>query len=177
MNKLIILNGTSSSGKTTLAKYLQKLLPEPYCNLCMDVFMDMGAKKFPFDTVVPPIIASMMQSIPVFLKNNNNVIVDCVLFFPLKQIQEIKDALKFHGIEEQVLIFLIKVFASKDALTEREIQRDDRQVGIAIGQIEVLHKDVKYDMEIDTTSISPLENAKKIAQFINTIILKDPKHT
>ena len=63
MNNIIILNGTSSSGKTTIAKYLQKLLDEPYCLLEMDDFMNMGSKKFPFEKVVPPIIQSMLHTL------------------------------------------------------------------------------------------------------------------
>ena len=37
---IIFLNGTSSSGKTTLALALQEVLPEPYLHIALDQFRD-----------------------------------------------------------------------------------------------------------------------------------------
>jgi len=38
---IIFLNGTSSSGKTSIARALQKSLDEPYLYLSVDSFLDM----------------------------------------------------------------------------------------------------------------------------------------
>ena len=40
MANVILLNGCSSSGKTTLAEMLQQLLPEPYQYVGLDQFRD-----------------------------------------------------------------------------------------------------------------------------------------
>ena len=40
MANVILLNGSSSSGKTTLAETLQQLLPEPYQYIGLDQFRD-----------------------------------------------------------------------------------------------------------------------------------------
>lgn len=170
MKKLIILNGSSSSGKSVLAKYLQKLLPEPFCLLSMDTYMEMGPKKFPFEQVVPPIIKSMIHSIPVFLLNGNNVIADCVLYNPKEQIAEINRFIKALKIEEHIMIFLVKVFASEVVLMNRELLRDDRQPGLAKSQVDIIHNGINYDIEIDTTEISAYENAKSIIEKYNEYI-------
>ncbi|WP_165763871.1 phosphotransferase-like protein [Halalkalibacter urbisdiaboli] len=38
--KIIILNGTSSSGKTTLAKSLEKVMDEPYVYVSLDDLLE-----------------------------------------------------------------------------------------------------------------------------------------
>ena len=43
--KIIVLNGVSSSGKTTLAKALQEALDEPYTRLSIDDFINMMPEK------------------------------------------------------------------------------------------------------------------------------------
>lgn len=45
-NKIIILNGTSSSGKTTLAKELQQTLEEDYLYMGIDLFVQMLPEDF-----------------------------------------------------------------------------------------------------------------------------------
>jgi len=37
--KVILLNGTSSSGKSTIAKELRRVLPEPYLYVSIDEFL------------------------------------------------------------------------------------------------------------------------------------------
>jgi len=39
--KIILINGTSSSGKSTLAKSLQKSLAEPFLHVQLDSYIEM----------------------------------------------------------------------------------------------------------------------------------------
>jgi len=41
MTKIIFLNGPSSSGKSSVAKELQKILPEPYMHIGIDAVISM----------------------------------------------------------------------------------------------------------------------------------------
>ena len=43
---IIFLNGTSSAGKTTLARTLQELMDEPYQHVALDQFRDGMADKY-----------------------------------------------------------------------------------------------------------------------------------
>ena len=43
--KVIVLNGVSSSGKTTLAKAMQEAFDEPYIRLSIDDFINMMPEK------------------------------------------------------------------------------------------------------------------------------------
>jgi chloramphenicol 3-O phosphotransferase len=42
---VIFLNGTSSAGKATLTKKLQKLMDHPYYHLSLDVFEEIAPQK------------------------------------------------------------------------------------------------------------------------------------
>ena len=44
--KIIFLNGTSSSGKTSIAKELQQILKEPYLLVSIDNFISMLPQKY-----------------------------------------------------------------------------------------------------------------------------------
>ena len=86
--KIILLNGTSSSGKTTIAKALQKILTEPYMLIAIDDHFN----KLPewFWTVnkqdealirqktFSAMISGFHKTIPVLAKSGINVIVDHV---------------------------------------------------------------------------------------------------
>ena len=56
---ILLLNGVSSAGKTTLTKVLQQKLTIPYYHICCDDFMNMSPPQmlrmdggFPYDLVV-----------------------------------------------------------------------------------------------------------------------------
>ena len=56
----------------------------------------------------------------------------------------------------------VGLFASLDVLEARERERGDRHIGLARWQYDRVHRDMIYDLEIDTTATTPAENARKI---------------
>ena len=76
---VIILNGTSSSGKTTLARELQSQCSEVYLLCSLDAFWDMtpycipaGSKNF------PNMKLALAKSVRALAETGHNVIVDIV---------------------------------------------------------------------------------------------------
>ena len=68
--KIIFLNGTSSSGKTSIAKTLQEILDEAYMHVSVDTFLLMlpdqylmGEKQKDFSKLIPIVISGMHHSI------------------------------------------------------------------------------------------------------------------
>jgi chloramphenicol 3-O phosphotransferase len=52
------------------------------------------------------------------------------------------------------------------ALEAREQARGDRAIGLARGQIDLVHREVTYDLRIDTVAMSPQQAAEAIcAEF------------
>jgi chloramphenicol 3-O phosphotransferase len=171
---LIILNGTSSSGKTTIAKVFQNICAEPYTLLTMDNFLEMSPKRNEPLKVLEISLKSMMYSVASFLYNKSNVIVDIVFYDIFDEenknsrvyLDMLDEALDFYKIKQQIKITMIKVDADEDILLEREILRNDRHVGLVKMQKSVIHNNIIYDLELDTSKISPIKNAQKIIKKV-----------
>ncbi|MCP4176838.1 MAG: hypothetical protein GY756_03650 [bacterium] len=174
MVNFIILNGVSSSGKTSIGKIIQNISDEPYILMGKDHFIEMRSRKHNFRDLLPAIVKSSFYSAASFLYQNNNVILDYVFsdfnntetFEPSSYIDLIEEVLIFFKIKENVRLTLVKVTADIDILLEREILRENRSIGLVERQINLIHKSIDYDMEIDTSILSPIQNARRVLDFI-----------
>jgi chloramphenicol 3-O phosphotransferase len=61
-------------------------------------------------------------------------------------------------------VHFVGLFAPLDVLEQRERDRGDRVLGLARWQYERAHQGMAYDLEIDTTRLSPSEAAETIRQ-------------
>jgi chloramphenicol 3-O phosphotransferase len=174
---IIILNGVGSVGKSTTARALQTLTARPFLHVAMDTFIHMlpeGMFGHPdgliFEAVqdqgkpsiiirTGPVIERAMQgmrhAIAAMAAQGNNLIVDEVMIGKDKE-QEYRALLSAFDVR------LVGLFAPLDVLEARERARGDREIGLARWQHDRVHRDMSYDLEIDTTVTTPLENAKKI---------------
>jgi len=176
--RIVLLNGVGSAGKGSIAKALQTITTEPFLHVEMDAFLQMlPAASFghpdglTFETVQedgrPSVIIrtgpvaerafrGMRHAVAAMAAQGNNLIVDDVLLGSEKaQYPELLSAFD---------LFLVGVFAPLDVLEARERQRGDRLVGLARWQYDRVHKDMTYDLEVDTGSATPMECATLIKQ-------------
>ena len=158
---VIVLNGTSSSGKTTLASALQETLDAIYMHVSIDAFF--GA--FPQKAFKPEFIEQTgLHGLPGFFRciaaladTGNKVIVDIVLADK-------------RWAEECVLLLQpfytlwVGVHCPLEELERREQARGDRKIGMARQQSDEVHLHVPCDIEVDTLESSPAECAAKIKQ-------------
>ena len=160
---VLILNGTSSAGKTTLAKELQVNLDGVYLHCSIDAFWHMtpptiGAGSHNF----PHMKLAFAKSVKALAVTGHNVIVD-IVFNGKKSYDELSSALS--GIEHVV----VKVDCAIEELERREISRGDRDVGLARSQIETVHLNVPYDFIIDTTKLSVDRAANYLADNVSFV--------
>lgn len=164
--EIIILNGTSSSGKTSLSRSLQNLLGPTYLYLALDMFGDM----FPdhYIDVKNEDLAMIRKNNVLFIMlgfikylalSGNNLIIDHVLDESGSVSALIKELSEFN------LVF-IKVHCPLFVLEKRESIRGDRKIGLARSQYENVHKEIIYNFEVDTSQSSPLEGALKIIEYL-----------
>lgn len=153
---VIVLNGTSSSGKTTLARELQTQCSEVYLLCSLDVFWDMtpygipaGSKNF------PNMKRALAKSVRALAETGHNVIVD-IVFCGQKTYIELTEELE--GLNFKI----IKVECPLDELEKREIARGDREIGLAKFQYEHVHDGVVYDLTLNTLLSSPEKCAQEI---------------
>lgn len=78
IGKIIFLNGVSSSGKSCLAKELQKRLDEPFLHLQLDAFIEMLPRTGELELFMS-MVSGMNRSIAVMPEEHNNLIVDHVV--------------------------------------------------------------------------------------------------
>lgn len=169
--RVVVLNGPSSGGKTTVARALQRLADEPWLHLGIDVFvaaLDSGRVEdaVPWDGDRPQVqplalqlVAAMRASVAAAARAGVNVISDDLFLDPSWE-QEWRAALR--GVDA----LIVCVDAAPDELDARERARGDRLVGVARKQRAVIHTGVDYDLRLDTSESTPDECATAILTAI-----------
>tara|TARA_R110001606_G_scaffold315173_1_gene461939 strand:+ start:115 stop:666 length:552 start_codon:yes stop_codon:yes gene_type:complete len=180
-SKVIILNGTSSAGKTTLARALQAVAEQPFLHVQMDTFLEMmppryadhpdGLQILPLEGVDPPevmirtgpyaahVLHGMRHAIAAMANQGLNLIVDDVMFE--NEQDQYQALLAGHDLS------FVKVHATLEASEQREVARGDREIGQARWQRSRVHSHVRYDLEVDTTDTTPEACARTIAAALN----------
>ena len=166
---ILILNGTSSSGKTSIARGIQPLLSQPYHHLQLDSFREMEPPDYWKDwqhqgsDVVSLKMAALCRAMNAALieysRHGQNVVFDTELSNP-DAWQCVLDDL----VDSPVLI--VGVMCSPAVLAEREHRRGDRKVGLAASQLDRVHKQKEYDFTIDTTASSAADCAVAVADWL-----------
>ncbi len=146
---VFILNGTSSSGKTTLAKELQQQFEEVYLHCSSDMFWNMTPHGIPASSkTFPNLKQAMAQSVRALAVTGHNVIVDTVY-------QGAKSHLEMQKVLQGVSVTTVKVACDLEELNKREIARGNRKIGLAASQFHTVHEYVPYDIVINTADTSP----------------------
>ncbi len=153
--KIVLLNGVSSAGKTTLGRELQKKSDEPFYWLANDTFVDMlPSKCWDADPAEYGSHALLMlnRAAKMFSDEGKNVIVDHVILNTEK-----RDLFKDFILSlRDNPVLLVNVVCPISELERREKERGDRNIGQAVGQLNLLNPQDGYDIIVDTfnTSIS-----------------------
>lgn len=176
--RIVFLNGVGSVGKTSLAKALQAITQEPFLYVPMDAFLDMLPEKyfdhpdgFVFETTQvdgkPSVViktglvgertlSGMRHAIVALAAQGNDLIIDEVLLGAEKA--------EYRQLLAPFEVHWVGVFAPLDVLEERERRRGDRLIGLSRWQYDKVHRDMTYDLEIDTSHETPLACAERIKQ-------------
>ena len=148
--KITILNGASSTEKTTLAYKLQATLDEIYYRLSLDDFMKMvDGQKMHDDFLIRlgEIITTMHHAIKLFSDRGLNVIVDHVL---LETPEEKFSTPEIVTLLNDYPVMFVKVDCDLPELERREKERRDRRIGQAKWQLEHMHSHDTYDLRVNT---------------------------
>jgi len=146
---IIFLNGTSSSGKSTLTAALQARLEHVFLHFSEDFFFHMlpgSAHERPdFMTIGSALYDGFARSAAAMVGAGNHLIIDTVAWTP-GSMSTFERALR--GIE----VLAVGVHCDIDVLEERERQRGDRSSGLARMQFPKAHVEALYDVEVDTST-------------------------
>ncbi|GIP29399.1 hypothetical protein J23TS9_45290 [Paenibacillus sp. J23TS9] len=168
MNKgqIIFLNGTSSSGKTSLTKKLQERNKDLYFHLSLDVYENMAPEKDLennyWDTL-RECASAMHNSIKTFSDAGLNVIVDHVILDIPEEKGWLEECVTL--LSNYPVIF-VRVNCPIHELERRERDRGDRDIGQAKWQSERIHEHGTYDLEVNTFENTIEECAELIMKNI-----------
>lgn len=160
--KIIVINGPSSSGKSTLAKELQRQFEIPFLRYSFDLFLDSQALpmeqirngKISWESMRPNLFSGLQQCLPILAKAGNNIVFDHII--------ETKEMLhELIHLTAYMDIYFVGLHCSLEELERREIARGNRGSGDARMDFETVHKITTYDLEIDSEN-DLAENAKTL---------------
>jgi chloramphenicol 3-O phosphotransferase len=186
---VIILNGSSAVGKSSIMRAFQAKHTEPWLGIGIDnFFIGVLPAKFyledkPEHHVVmqgiatedaqgklftlhigeqgQKIIKGMHRAIAAYAKAGNNVIVDYIMYDSAWH-DDLKSALS------GVPVIFVGVTASLPTLEQREKMRGTSPEGHARSIYESVHQGWHYDLEINTDEMTPNQIADRIDMYIES---------
>ncbi len=188
---IIILNGASSSGKSSIAKELQSILPDNYLHLGIDTFIEMMPKRtinladpdVPSDGFYWQTEAAENSPALRIKSGEYGVQVNHAYHTTVKHLADlglkvIVDDVMNGGNEQQSWLetlddtksLFVAVMCSDIELRNRENLRTDRINGSALEQNHRVHNGVSYDFQVNTTNCSPQKCAQEIASHITNAL-------
>jgi len=160
--KIILLNGASSSGKSSIARALQRQIEEPFWHVSIDHLRDAGVLpmdrfhngEFEWSAVREAFFRGFEASLAAYAGAGNNLIVEYI-------VETEGWAKRLFGTLSGEDMFVVGVHCPLEELERRERLRGDRPAGDARRDFHACHKHCRYDHEVDAT-LSPEENAASI---------------
>ncbi len=179
---IIILNGTSSSGKSSILRALQEIMDEPYLDAGIDKFLWMLPRRYinepaywqrvyqyewpqPDQLMIRAaplghqLMDGMHQAIAALAQAGNHVVADHVLAEPAWVRQ-------CAALFSNLPAWLVHITCPLAVLEERERARRDRTLGQARAQFHLVHAHAICDLEIDTAQHDVNACAKIIKQHM-----------
>lgn len=186
---VIVLNGASCAGKTTLARAIQDRAREPYIIVSLDQFRDSLPNRFrglnsPQGTpgadglnVVPfrqdgkiltdirfgdygkSVLRGMRRAIGALASEQLNVLVDDLILYRSFRDDYLKALQGFN-------VVFVGVHCSTEEMIRREKLREGRFPGTAESTLARVHSHMLYDVEVDTTQSPPSELADVVLKHV-----------
>ncbi len=186
---IVLLNGTSSAGKSTLARALQAIMDPPYLHTGIDHWLERTPPGFVvasdgvdpaqaagFLAVIGPgprlvevrigplglrLLAGMYAAIAAIAAAGTPVVVDDVIHDP-RVLRTMVAALAPYPV------LFVGVRCDLAVAEQREIARGDRLPGGARTFYDHVHVPGVYDLELDSAALTPAECAAQIQHALQT---------
>lgn len=187
LGTIIILNGPSSVGKSGIQKKVQELFTKPYLRMGLDDLAFLPPQYISINGPVPPadqgiwleatqkdghqvviihygevgqkMIKGIHRTCAAFASAGNNIIVDYILYDPAWLADLVT-------VLEDFTVYFIGVHAPLSVVEEREQQRGNRLLGHARSHYDTVHEGLIYDLDIDSSQLTPEESALVIQAYI-----------
>ena len=168
MSLVVVLNGTSSAGKTSVARAFQEIAPPVFLNFSIDnILLALPAGAIEriqrgddiTDLRLPELVRAFYACARTLLDLGQNVVIDHAVTARYHA-ELLVAAVESHDV------VLVGLDAPPHVLEERERVRGDRRAGMAVQQLPRIHQWLEYDLLIDTSATDPRDAAAQIARAV-----------
>lgn len=173
--QVIVLNGGSSSGKSSITRALQELLPGIWLTFGVDTFIEALPNRgnslragitfeedgaITFSAEHRALERIWYTGLSTMARAGAHMILDEVLLSGGAGQERLRST--FSDVD----VFWVGVHCDPDVAAARETQRADRVEGMARQQALSVHSGVVYDVEVNTTNSSSEECAQEITSSL-----------
>jgi chloramphenicol 3-O phosphotransferase len=160
---VVVLNGTSSSGKTTIARAFQEAAPRLFLNFSIDsilyalppAIVERLKRGEATDLRFLELVRGFCACVRELLALGHDLVIDHAVVTEAEA-ELLKAAVEGHRV------LLVGLDCPVEVLAERERMRGDRRLGLAAMQCERIHQWLEYDLRIDSGRVSAEEAARVI---------------
>ena len=167
--RIVVLNGTSCAGKSSISRALQEVMEEPWLHCGLDHFEAMQPRKegkrihcfYGQGIGQPDLVPALHQAVATFSRMGANVVNEHIL---LERRWLADAAERYRGLP----VVFVWVVCPLEELERRERERNK---GVQIGQgarqfeqLRYVHEAGVYDLVVDTTRLTPGECAEAISR-------------
>jgi chloramphenicol 3-O phosphotransferase len=168
MATAVVLNGTSSSGKTTVARAFQERAPRVFLNFSIDSILyalpqraidriKSGADIS--DLRLPELVRAFYACAGQLLQLGHDLVIDHAVTARYHA-ELLLEATHSHDV------LLVGLDCPSAILRKREEDRGDRRPGLAELQQSTIHTWLAYDLVIDTSTTLPEDAAARIVEAL-----------
>lgn len=191
---ILYLNGTSSAGKSSLARAVQAASDDPYLHVGADTLFGAMSRRYhqtgqlheieerasesvrgtrwildaegrildiTFGDVSERMLRGLHAMTAALAREGNNIIVDAVWFAPWLARHAAETLAEFDT-------YLIGVRCAAEVAQAREEARGDRLMGLSALLAPRVHEVGRYDVEIDTGTVTPEQGAQRILAHLDS---------
>ncbi|MEZ4513893.1 MAG: AAA family ATPase [Chloroflexota bacterium] len=161
--KIILINGASSAGKSTLARAVQQQFPLPLLHISFDLFIDgdilpkpqIRDGTFSWQAMRPTVFDGYFRCWAALALAGNHLVIDHII--------ETEASLRYilqllAGID----VFFVALHCSLEELERREEARGDRRSGDARTDLAIVHRYTRYDLELHSDKATVAENVVRL---------------
>ncbi|HEY3024107.1 MAG TPA: AAA family ATPase [Actinomycetota bacterium] len=153
--RIVLLNGTSSAGKTTVARCLQRTLEPQWLFLEFDQFVEMLTDTTPNPSQKEDgeefghwLAEGWYRAVGGLAGVGFDLVVEDVILEPYRLHAAIRRLAPFD-------VTFVAVHCPLEVAVQRERDRGDRDIGLVRHQFDLVHTDRTYDCEVDTSTMEP----------------------
>lgn len=186
LGEIVILNGTPRSGKSSIARVVQNTFDGVWMNLGVDTFMKMTPKRYQpgiglrpggerpdLEPLIVTLYQAMYESIAAHSRLGLNVVVDVGHHDFYSTRRDILD--NCANVLKDYPVLFVGIRCPLDVVMERRIETwnsgyteaGDLPQPVVLWQ-ESVHVPGIYDLELDTSELSPEECADTIRMYLET---------